>query len=71
MHTHFLFIFSTFFTFLFFYFLAGPSSAHVAGLDPAGLAGSQAQASDPAGQKSKKARVKEFHACMNRIEEMS
>jgi len=35
-------IFFIFFYFLFFNFLAGPSSAHVAGLDPAGLAGSQA-----------------------------
>jgi hypothetical protein len=38
-----------------FFFRAGPSSAHVAGLDPAGLdpaslAGSLAQTSDPAGQ---------------------
>jgi len=32
------------------FFLAGPSPAHVAGLDPVGLAGSLAQTSDPAGQ---------------------
>jgi len=32
-----------------FFFRAGPSPAHVAGLDPASLAGSLAQASDPAG----------------------
>jgi len=33
-----------------FFFRAGPSRAHVVGLDPAGLAGSLAQTSDPAGQ---------------------
>jgi hypothetical protein len=32
------------------FFWAGPSSAHMAGLDPAGLTGSLAQASDPAGK---------------------
>jgi hypothetical protein len=32
-----------------FFFLAGPIPAHVAGLDPAGLAESLAQASDPTG----------------------
>jgi len=45
MHIFFIFYMFIFFYFLFFifYFLgAGPSLAHVAGLDPAGLAGSQA-----------------------------
>jgi len=32
-----------------FFFWAGPSPAHVAGLDPASLVGSLAQASDPTG----------------------
>jgi hypothetical protein len=63
MHTHFLF-FYFFFTFLFFIFLfflffgLGPTQPTWAGLDPASPARSLAQASDPAGQKSKKARVK-------------
>ena len=38
------------------FFWAGPSSAHVAGLDPASPARSLAQASDPAGQKLKSTR---------------
>jgi hypothetical protein len=38
-----------FFEEIFGFFWAGSSSAHVAGLDPAGLAGSLAQTSDPAG----------------------
>jgi hypothetical protein len=63
MHTHFLF-FYFFFTFLFFIFLfflffgLGPTQPTWAGLDPASPARSLAQARDPAGQKSKKARVK-------------
>jgi len=32
------------------FFWAGPSSTHMAGLDPTGLTGSLAQASDPAGK---------------------
>jgi len=54
--------------FLFFLFLGlGPAHPTWAGLDPASPARSLAQASDPAGQKSKKA----LHACMSKIEEMS
>jgi hypothetical protein len=73
MHTYF-FIFSTFFdfsVFLFFYFFIflffifyfffglGPTQPTWAGLNPASPARSLAQASDPAGKKSKKARVHE------------
>jgi hypothetical protein len=55
-HTH-IFVFFIFFIFLFFWGL-GPAQPMWAGLDPASPARSLAQASDPAGQKSKKARVK-------------
>jgi len=52
-------IFFYFVIFLFFYFFGlGPVQPMEAGLDPANPARSLAQASDPAGQKSKKARVK-------------
>jgi hypothetical protein len=63
MHTHFLF-FLLFFIFLFFYFLffyffwVGSNSAHMGWAEPSQLSRSLAQASDPTGQKSKKARVK-------------
>jgi len=43
-----------------FFSRTGPSPAHVAGLDPAGLTGSLAQASDPAGQIRS-------HACMQQL----
>jgi hypothetical protein len=40
---------------------AGSSSAHVAGLNPAGIAGSLTQTSDPTGHKG----MREFpHACL-------
>jgi len=45
-----------------FFFFAGPSSIHMAGLDPAGLTGSLAQANDPGG-KTKGTRELP-HACM-------
>jgi len=51
MHTHFLF-------FIFLFFRLDPAQPIWAGLDPASLARLLAQASDPAGQKSKKTRVK-------------
>jgi hypothetical protein len=59
MHTYiFLFFyFSYFFIFLLFWGL-GPAQPTWVGLDPASPARSLAQASDPAGQKSKKTRVK-------------
>jgi hypothetical protein len=38
----FIFFIFYFLFFIFYFLMAGPSSAHVAGLDPAGLAGSQA-----------------------------
>jgi len=55
--------------FIFFYFFIyifglGPAQPIWAGLDPANLAQSLAQASDLAGQKPN-ARVKQFHVCMN------
>jgi hypothetical protein len=44
-----------------FFLEVGSSSAHVAGLNPAGIAGSLAQTSDPAGHKG----MREFpHACL-------
>jgi len=63
MHAYFLFFICLyFFIFYFLFFLffwgLGPAQPTWAGLDPASPARSLAQASDPAGQKSKKARVK-------------
>ena len=48
--TYFLYIYYIFSFFSFFIFWVGSSAAHVAGMDPAGLVGSLAEASDPAGQ---------------------